>query len=227
MPRPTQEKDELSPVLEVAAQVVAAIRDGQLAPGQRLIETDFAKRLGVARTTVREAFQRLEAEGLLAIERHRGFLVRTLTRAKVREIYQVREVLEGLAARLAAPHFKADGAQLRDVVSRLDDARAQSNIQNFTRGNRDFHNLIRTRSGNELVQKTLATLEHSVYHYQYRLLVQSAAVFDGQDEHIAISNALFAGNGTAAELAMKKHIRHSLDELLQLPDTFFGDGIPA
>src|SRR5579859_3949017 len=92
-----------SPVLAVAAQLVAAIRDGELAPGQRLVETEFAKRLGVERTTMREALQRLEAQGLLSQERHRGFLVRAIDRRELRENYEARAALDGLASRLAAP----------------------------------------------------------------------------------------------------------------------------
>jgi DNA-binding GntR family transcriptional regulator len=210
-----------SPVLDVVAQVVDAVRDGQLAPGQRLIEADFAKRLGVARSTVREAFQRLEVEGLLAVERHRGFSIRALTRAEVRDIYEVREALDGLAARLSAPRFKNHPRELTDLHEKLKRAREEVNLHDFTRSNREFHQLIRLRSGNDLVCKTLNLLERSVYHYQYRLLVHGRATLDSQDEHVQIYDALRVGDGEAAEHVMRAHVRSSLAALTNLPDTVF------
>jgi DNA-binding GntR family transcriptional regulator len=210
-----------SPVLEVVDHVVEAVREGRLAPGQRLIEAEFAKGLGVARSTVREAFQRLEVEGLLAVERHRGFLVRTMTRHEVREVYEVREALDGLAARLSAPAFKNDYRALDETIEQLERARVRSSLPDFTRANRDFHQLIRARSGNQVICKTLSGLERSVYHYQYRLLVQGLGVFESQDEHIEIHHALRLGDAEAAERAMKAHVHRSLEKLMLLPDIAF------
>ena len=219
---PDEVRDRSSSVLGVVAYIVEAVREGRLSAGQRLVETDFAKRLDVARSTVREAFQRLEAEGLLSVERHRGFLVRTLTRQRLRGIYEVRAALDGLAARLAAPYFKTDNGELVAVVAALEAARNRRDIRAFTQANQAFHELIRRRSGNDLISKVLSGLEHSVYNYQFRLLVESDAVFDGQDDHLEISHALEQGDAEAAEAAARLHAEHSLEELLKLPDILFG-----
>jgi DNA-binding GntR family transcriptional regulator len=211
-----------SSVLDVGAQLVAAIRDGQLAPGQRLVETEFARRFGVARTTIREAFQRLEVEGLLSQERHRGFTIRTLDRQELREAYEARAVLDGLAARLSAPHFKADSAELDRIHADLEAARLARDMKEFTLQNRAFHELIRQVSGNALVGRMLGRLEQSVYHYQFRLLVENAQVFTSQDDHVRIYEALKAGDGEAAEREARAHAMHSLDQLMELPDGMFG-----
>ena len=211
----------LSPVLDVADQIEGAIRDGRLALGQRLVEADWAKRLGVARTTVREAFQRLEVEGLLCSERHRGYMVRSLTRAEVRSICEVRQALDSLASRLAAPAFHADSAELDWVMERLETARARADLTSFSELNREFHGLIRRRSGNTVITRMLNSLQKSVYHYQYRLLVQGNAVFDSQEDHREIYRALRAGDGDAAALAMSRHVERSLDAYMALPDSAF------
>ena len=218
---PDDVQDQGSPVLSVVAYIIDAVREGRLSPGQRLVETDFAKKLDVARGTVREAFQRLEAEGLLSLERHRGFLVRTLTRQRLREIYEVRAALDGLAARLAAPCFKGGDPELAAVIATLESARGRRDVRSFTQANQAFHELIRRRSGNELILKLLSGLEHSVYNYQFRLLIESDAVFDTQDDHLEIAHALGRGDSEAAEAAARRHAEHSLEELLKLPDLLF------
>ena len=85
-------------------RIRAAIRAGTLAPGLRLTETDLAARFGVSRTPVRQAIARLEAEGLLTHAPRRGLTVTRPDHAQVVELYVMREILEGAAARLAAQH---------------------------------------------------------------------------------------------------------------------------
>lgn len=214
-------KDAQSSVMDVVDGVLFAVREGQLAPGQRLVENDFARRFGVSRATVREAFQRLEAEGLLSQERHKGFTVCALTRKRLIEVYQIREVLDGLAARLAAPHFKADSRALKALMSALEKARKQHDLAEFSRLNREFHELIRQTSGHALATKLARSVEQSVYHHQFRLLAQKPSVFSGQDEHEKIFRALIAGDSQAAEDEARAHVRATLAALLTLPDHYF------
>jgi len=209
-------------VLDVVAQVVAAIRDGQLAPGQRLVETEFAKRLGVARTTIREAFQRLEAEGLLSQERHRGFLVRVINRAELRHIYEAKGALDGLAARLAAPRFKQNSRELDELHQGLEEAHARLSMKDFTRLNHEFHDLIRRTSENSVIYRMLSTLEQSAYHYQFRLLIDNSQVFSSQEDHTRIYKALKKGDADGAEREARAHAHSSLNQLMQLPDMLFG-----
>ena len=86
-------------------QVVEALRlaiiDGRLAPGARLIERELTEMLRVSRTVIREALRQLESEGLIAIVPNKGPVVRALTLAEAKDLYQIRAVLEGLAARFA------------------------------------------------------------------------------------------------------------------------------
>src|SRR3712207_5004872 len=78
----------------------AAIVDGRLAPGARLVERELIDRMAVSRTVVREALRQLESEGLIEVMPHKGAVVRELTLAEANDLYAIRAVLEGLAARL-------------------------------------------------------------------------------------------------------------------------------
>src|SRR5437868_6797842 len=81
-----------------------AIESGQLKPGQRVMEVEVAEWLDVSRTPVREALRKLEAAGMLAIEPRSGLVVSSISRQAMMELYVMREVLEGTAARLCARH---------------------------------------------------------------------------------------------------------------------------
>ena len=83
-------------------RLLAEIRTGQLLPGARLRETELAERLGISRTPVREAIRQLEADGLVTHQARQGATIRNLDYAEVIELYEMRSVLEGTAARLAA-----------------------------------------------------------------------------------------------------------------------------
>src|SRR5687767_14246238 len=96
-----------------------AIRDGTLKPGQRLMEIEVADWLNVSRTPVRDAIRRLEAEGMLAHAPRNGIVVATLDRQAVMELYVMREVLEGTAARLCARHASdMEVLELQELVTR-------------------------------------------------------------------------------------------------------------
>jgi DNA-binding GntR family transcriptional regulator len=83
-----------------------------LAPGQRLIENDIQRRYGVSRPTIREAVRRLAAEGLVELKHNSAATVRSLSRADVSSLFRIREVLEGLAARLMRAHVRRRLAQI-------------------------------------------------------------------------------------------------------------------
>jgi GntR family transcriptional regulator, trigonelline degradation regulator len=95
-----------------------AIIDGELAPGSRLVERDLCARMGVSRTVVREVLRQLESEGLVGMIAHRGPVVRALNELEARELYAIRAVLEGLAARIFVT--EATDEQARRLVATVD-----------------------------------------------------------------------------------------------------------
>jgi len=125
------------------------IQDGRYAPGDRVTELEVAERLGVSRTPVREALRRLESEGLLVSLPWRGVVVAELDRAQVLELYAMREVLEGTAARFAAQH--ADAAEIDLMQDLLEREAAAGDDGTLTaRINRDLHEAIYTRRAQPL-----------------------------------------------------------------------------
>src|SRR5579862_4472065 len=90
---------------QVVAHVKEAIRSGRMAPGQRLLESELTGRLGMSRGPVREAFAQLQVEGFIDVEPHRGARVHQMSRAEMADLFHVRALLAGDAARLAAAHI--------------------------------------------------------------------------------------------------------------------------
>ncbi len=124
----------------VADRLREAILRGQLKPGQKLDQNELAELLNVSRSPVREALRTLAAEGLVEVYPHRGAVVAELSPEEFEEISIIRVVLEGMAARLAAPHIDDERiALLTDVLAELENT---TDLDRWVELNRRFHNTI-------------------------------------------------------------------------------------
>lgn len=217
------EADSISTVEKVAAAITQAVRDGRLAPGQRLTEADFAAGLGVSRSSVREAFRRLTADGLLAFEPHRGVTVRKLSRREVDNLFAVRGALEALAIGLAFPALRAAPERLLALQADMDRAVEANDMTGFSRANGLFHAAFAEAADNALLAQTLSRLSNSIYWLQFRMLVDRRQVFDSHAQHRATVAAVIAGDLAAAEAAMREHVEASRRLVQQLPDSHFAD----
>src|SRR3569833_4774669 len=101
---------------DIIERVRNAILAGRIVPGQRLVANDLVEQLGVSRGSIREAFQRLSAEGLVDITPNRGAMVRRLSREQVRDLFQIRVNLESLGAKLADEHIR-EGAHRKQFLA--------------------------------------------------------------------------------------------------------------
>lgn len=187
------------------AQIRAAIRDGSLAPGERLTETDLAARFGVSRTPVRQAIARLEAEGLLTHEARRGLAVTRPDHQQVVELYVMREVLEGAAARLAAQHAgETEIAAMAEIVARepaaFRDARALAGV------NQQLHGLLYLAAHNRYLLRSLEQLAATMSLLP-TLLTRGGRAEQAHAEHRAILDAVAGRDGDAAEEAARAHAR--------------------
>ncbi len=212
MPLPSRDLGQ-----EAYARIRAAIRDGTLAPGLRLTETDLAARFGVSRTPVRQAIARLESEGLLTHEARRGLTVTRPDHAQVVELYVMREVLEGAAARLAAQHASPTeiGAMAELIASEpghFDDARALAET------NQRLHGLLYLAAHNRYLLRSLEQLGATMALLP-TLLTFSGRAAQAHAEHQAILAALQTRDGNAAEAAARAHAqaaqRHRLAWLVR------------
>jgi DNA-binding GntR family transcriptional regulator len=213
----------------VVEQVVAAIRDGvrdgTFAPGQRLVEADLTASLGVSRGPLREAIGRLAAEGLVTIEPHRSAVVRKLSRDEVADLFEVRELLEGEAARLAAQRIDEGDhkSRMQALLAETIEFRDQSNAVAYMTHNSRLHDEIFALSQNRLLAQLASQLHTQAYRLQFQQVVSGEnSRHQSNDDHMAIVEAILAGNPTAAATAMRRHVRRSHSVTSAFPDSAFG-----
>lgn len=211
----------VSTVQAVADSITEAVRQGQLVPGQRLIEADFTRRFGVSRSSVREAFQRLIADGLLSFVPNKGVMVRQYSRKDVDDLFQVRAVLEGLAVRLATPVLAAAPGRLSQVVEALTAAELTGDLTALSDQNRQFHDLIIRAANNPLLAGQLDRLRNSVYWLQFRVLVDRDSVFRTNQQHRDMAAAILANHAGEAEAVMLAHVDLARRVIQGLPDGLF------
>ncbi|EDP64325.1 F0F1 ATP synthase subunit A [alpha proteobacterium BAL199] len=192
---------------EVAyARLKEAIQAGLLKPGERIREIEMAERLSMSRTPVREALRRLEADGLLTFAPYRGMVIAELDHQAVMELYQMREVLEGTAAGLAARHAsEAEVAVLRDIM--VTDPGDDADPQRLAQHNRQFHGALYRAAHNRYLLKTLNVLRDAMALLGMTTLSLTGRSDTAFDEHEAIVRAIEEHNPEAAEAAARAHIR--------------------
>ena len=191
---------------QVYEQLKRAILQGHLEPETRLTETDMAGQIGVSPTPVREAFRRLAAEGFLEILPWRGAKVRGISSQEILETYQCREVLEGLACRLAAASIDDDGLEkLRRLV---EESRSPQSPADIVSRNSAIHDLILTYAGNAKLTSTLALFQETILRDRTLTAYNENRQHSIHAEHEAILAALAKRDAAAAEEAMRIHVRN-------------------
>jgi len=189
----------------VYTMLSALLREGGLRPGDRVRELDIARRFRVSRTPVREAVRRLEAEGILTSAPRRGLIVTKLDPYQVAELYALREILEGFAARSAA-QFGSEGevSGLRSLVARqggLKDANALSTV------NRQFHQVIYGAARNRYLLSVLNSLRDSLALLPGTTYGAASRPRAALKEHLAIVRAIEQRDGPKAEETARAHVR--------------------
>ncbi len=205
--------------------VLALIEKGRLAGGQSLNELELAERLQVARSTLREALARLEIRGIAVRARGRGLVVRRLDRRDVSDLYELREHLEALAARRAAERFSqsspAQATQLAEARRQWRAAAKDRSLPAFSDLNREFHQWVISAAGNRHLPDMLDRTLMMLFTAQFRNWLVPTHLEQAAQEHLAILDAIEAGDGRAAESAMRRHVRSSAGAMLSLPDDLF------
>ncbi len=194
----------------------AALQSGRYRPGDRLREAEIAAELGISRTPVREALGRLVARGLAAAAGGRGLVVATLDRSQILELYAMREILEGAAARMAAqraaePELEALQAMLDAFVAARTDPLRMAAV------NRDFHAAIVEAAGNRYLQQALGELQDAIALLRVTTFTAPKRPETARREHAVIVEAIARRDPEAAEQAARLHIREALRTRLSLP----------
>ena len=204
----TVQKDAYTLILE-------AIEAGLYKPGDRLVESELAERLGVSRTPVREALQRLETQAMLTRD-GRSLIVATLDHNQLAELYAVRSELEGLAARLAARHATPEEVRVLQSMVAEDRGLLGGDPRALSRANKRFHKQIHLASHNRFLVQQL-----DLVHRSMALMANTSFAAEGRDEvalaeHDQIVAAIAAGDGEAAYQALRAHISMAFETRLRV-----------
>lgn len=180
------------------------IEKGELRPGRRLRETELAEWLGISRTPVREALHRLHAMGLAEHGPQRGLIIAHMTYDQLRQLFAVREGLEGMATRLAASHASfAEIALLREMVA---EDRSTSDPKQLVQRNKLLHRQIVQASHNDYMIEALNNLSVHLSLLPSSTYTKTTRIHAAQAEHEEIVEAIAAREGERAERAARKHI---------------------
>ncbi len=211
---------------QLAASIRGRVLSGEIAVGSRLRQERLASEFGVSRTPIREALRKLQADGVVELQPHKGAIVRGATAREIRDAYEVRAELEGLAAELAATRI--GDAQLEElheaqrlfgsaiaalVAGRVGEAGSDNANGDWTRANDVFHRVIQEAAGNERLTQIVQDVHRafprgltwSALRRSSRLLEQNV------EEHHAVLDAIERRDGPAARAAMVAHVRHAGD----------------
>ncbi|MDJ0461869.1 GntR family transcriptional regulator [Streptomyces sp. H27-C3] len=207
----------------------SAVLANRLRPGDALSVPALATRMGISRSPVREAVQRLIHDGLASHVPHRGAVVSTVDVEDVRQLYVVREVMEGLAARLATERLDATRvAELRDLLDRHEQVvTSDSPEESHIEMDMAYHRLIREVAGNTHLTAALDTIQGKAHLALHSLWRSPEAPRLAVQEHRRIFEAMTAGDPDAAEQAAREHIRRLRIRLSQAVANGPGPDAPA
>lgn len=204
---------------DITTFVREGIRTGRFVPGQRLVEADLVRDTGASRAKVREALQRLESEALVTIEEFRGASVRLLGMDEVRQIYQTRMALEGMAAGECARVGKTTlKKQLQKLQRAMNALERSGDHQRFAQLNDAWHALIIEGSGNTYAAHFLSQLTVPIHRLLFSSFYNAQRIDRANADHKIITQAIVDGRAELAEQAMRDHIHDGLGALAEISE---------
>lgn len=201
--------------MELVDRVYLTIRkmifDQKLKVGQKLIQEKLAAELGVSRSPLLKALQRLESELLVENIPRRGIYVKSMSLEEIVDVYQCRAVLEGLSARLAATLITREQINTLTALFKPFEKASSIDPEAYAEADRSFHSLIMKWSDNALMLRLEVLSSIHLKAYQAGLLRPPEETLP---EHFAIIDALAKQDGHIAEQLMRRHVERSLENLM-------------
>lgn len=199
-----------------------AIITGKYKPGMRLTEEGIANELNISRTPIREALKQLEADGLITPIK-RGMIVREFTKTDIKQIYDLRALLESYAAAQAATYrtdedinvMKSTNLKYRQIVEEMHENKDEVKLEEIIKANQQFHEAILTASRNDYLKfhmsrvVVLPLVFRSFYWYNRDEIKRSL------DIHETILQAIINHETERAKIAMQEHIYLGRDHVLK------------
>lgn len=202
----------------VKGDIEALILKGVLVPGQRINEPDVASRLQVSRVPVREALRELESSGLVISRKHSGVFVRQLDRVEVRDLYQMRGLLDGFAGRCAAQlafeQRQALTAFLSACTAAMQQAATKDDVQLYYAENLRFHWAIMEAAGNQQLLETYRSIVQKLHVSRLKNLSQDLGMQLSIAEHTDIVDAVRMADAPRCETLMADHVGGACQRLL-------------
>lgn len=196
-----------------------AIVDGRVSPGHRLKEEELAQQLGISRTPVREALLVLQAEGLVEAAPNRGSAVRAYDRRDLEEMYELRALLEGHAARRAAAHrAEAHVGELRASCERFAALLTDRDVASLVGENTSFHETILDAAASERLKGMVRQVVAMPLVYTSYYWYSPAECANSHRAHLELVDAIAARDEHASERIMREHVFAACDVLVQHVD---------
>lgn len=207
---------ESRPIREIAYEVLKrAIISGEIPAGERIVETDYADRLHISRTPLREALRKLERDGLVEYVLRRGVMVKAFTLSDVDEIYTIRNSLEMLT--LPAIVEKAtdeDIAALRERLREMDEVMAGDDVQALSPLARAFHSQFTRICGQMRILRVIEGQDEFITRFSAMSIAQESRRSSAHQEHHEMVNLLEKRDLPALEALVRKHIDRSKENCL-------------
>ncbi|WCB96340.1 HTH-type transcriptional repressor RspR [Baekduia alba] len=214
----TQDTTQDAP-LSAADRVRAAIRNGDMVGGQRLVEAELSERFEVSRAAIRAALVELTTEGLVERIPNRGARVRTVTVEEAVYVTECRMVLEGLCARKAAAHAtSAEIDELRELQARMETAVEDGEPLEYSELNARLHKSIRRIAAQPVAEDLLSRMEAQMVRHRFRLALRPGRPAQSLPQHLALIEAVARHDPDAAEQAMRVHLTSVIEALRATTD---------
>ena len=203
-------------VEQVHEAILLEISSGKLAPGTRIIQEQIAAELGVSRQPIQQALLLLRNQGLLRDAPGRGLIVAPLDPDHIRQMYDVRAVIEGLAFRKAALNNAAAAKREGpDFITKGREAAKNGSVTDLIAADMAFHHFVYSLSENLLVAPTMDTHWTYTQRVMGEVLMRDEKPRDIWDQHEALLQFIITGDGEAAEVHAREHILAAADFIIE------------
>jgi DNA-binding GntR family transcriptional regulator len=201
-------QEEFASLTERAYQAISrAIANLELKPGEALTQDRLAKWLSISRTPVREALRRLEQDGIIQTMPGRGLVVTELTIKDVEDMLEVLRLMDSHAAYLAAQRRTQEQAdQLGAVARALLAAAERHDVEAWSAADKPYHEIMLAASGNQLLRQSILDVRRRLHRVTINSATRPERLLACTHEHLAVAEAIIAGDAEAAARLMREHI---------------------
>ncbi|MHB8172417.1 MAG: GntR family transcriptional regulator [Thermincolia bacterium] len=209
--------DNYKPLREIVFESLReAIINGNLKPGERMMEIQLAEEMGVSRTPVREAIRKLELEGFVVMVPRKGAYVASISIKDIADVFEIRAALESLAAGLAAERITEDELEsMERSLVRVAEATEANDLESLINMDTDFHEILYKASRNERLVQIISNLREQIQRFRTTSLAHPGRMKVALEEHKQIVEAISQRDVEAARNLAREHIENAENSMLE------------